>query len=646
MSLNSKQKKYIQKNISKQPLIVIADNLSLPQNEILMYLKKIWRKEKYDAYVDTFRESFPEKFENVENIFEKLLANRKTVLIILCLLVFLLYSWTLGFDFVSDDKRIILNNQALLSYKIVFNESLYSIGYLFNWVVAGLFGLETPWPYRLVNILCHLGSVLSIFFIFEIIYKKRTLSFFTAALFAVHPLLIESVTWIAGSSSSHYTFLFLISFLFYLKSYINKKYYIFSIILFFLASFFSHKAPIIFLLIILYEYIYGDIRKNFKKLMPYLLIGLFSLATAIFSIEGRVDSLKSEYSQQASANVNPLLQIVLSLTQYIYLAIFPLVLSIYQTELKMGVLSFIIRSAILFVAFVYLFYSLLKVKGSYKKVILFWKSGEFSKNRLSFQSFYIFWLLFYIISLIPSLSPFGISWIVAERYAYLGIIGIFALFGYFLYKLTLIDKFKSSIYVIFIALLLLLGSRSVIRNLDWRNEDTLWIATGKTSPSAHNIHNNLGDVYARQGDMDKAVYEFKKAIEINPLYSDAYHNLANTYVQIAKSNLNKGDTEQYSNNIDLAILNYTNAIKYNPNIWQSYQDLGSLYYSLDKKETSLEYFKKALSINPNDMNLLVNTGIVYMGIGDKESAREYFRSALDKDPGNQNVINAIAETYK
>jgi protein O-mannosyl-transferase len=45
----------------------------------------------------------------------------------------------------------------------------------------------------------------------------------------------------------------------------------------------------------------------------------------------------------------------------------------------------------------------------------------------------------------------------------------------------------------------------MIRNSDWQNQDTLWIATGKTAPSDPKTHNNLGDLYGRHGDLDRAI---------------------------------------------------------------------------------------------------------------------------------------------
>ena len=96
-----------------------------------------------------------------------------------------------------------------------------------------------------------------------------------------------------------------------------------------------------------------------------------------------------------------------------------------------------------------------------------------------------------------------------------------------------------------------LSVRTITRNADWKNQDTLWLATAKTSPSSPQNHNNLGDYYGRQGDLEKAAEEFKTAIKLKPNYGDAYHNLANIYHQMGED--------------DLAIENYRKALSFNPN---------------------------------------------------------------------------------
>ena len=151
-------------------------------------------------------------------------------------------------------------------------------------------------------------------------------------------------------------------------------------------------------------------------------------------------------------------------------------------------------------------------------------------------------------------------------------------------------------YFALVVIVASLSVRTIIRNKDWKSEDTLWIATAQVAPSGQQIHNNLGDVYARQGDMQKAVEEFKKAIEINPNYADAYHNLGNTYQQMGQ--------------LDLAIENYQKALSINPHLWQSYQNLAAIYFNQGQYDLALENIKKALEINPNDENLKQNLQVI------------------------------------
>ena len=141
-------------------------------------------------------------------------------------------------------------------------------------------------------------------------------------------------------------------------------------------------------------------------------------------------------------------------------------------------------------------------------------------------------------------------------------------------------------------LIVALSIRTIVRNRDWKSEETLWIATEKISPSGPNIHNNIGAIYQQKGDLQKAIEEFSLAIQINPGYADAYHNLANTYQQAGM--------------LQEAVDSYKKAIEINPNLWQSHQNLAAIYYNQGWYDLSLGEIKKALEINPNDPNLKQN----------------------------------------
>jgi len=192
---------------------------------------------------------------------------------------------------------------------------------------------------------------------------------------------------------------------------------------------------------------------------------------------------------------------------------------------------------------------------------------------------------------------FGLAWIVAERYVYLASLGIIA--SFVLLWQILNEKFyetKKMFWIVGILIVLALGARTVTRNNDWKNQDTLWLSTVKVAPSGHVIHNNLGDMYGRWQQYDKSIAEYKTAIAIQPNYADAMHNLANTYLEI--------------NKVEEAIYWYSQAIKFGPHLWQSYQNLGAIYYQLGELEKAEELFARAVEINPSDENLRKNLEII------------------------------------
>src|SRR5581483_7724569 len=145
------------------------------------------------------------------------------------------------------------------------------------------------------------------------------------------------------------------------------------------------------------------------------------------------------------------------------------------------------------------------------------------------------------------------------RYVYLSSLGLFAIVAILTGRFFQEKKFKFIAITIFVVILAAFSIRTIMRNIDLFNEDNLWVATAKTSPSSPNTHNNLGDVYMRHGEYEKAAEEFKTAIRLQPNYADVYHNLGNVYQQVGK-------TQE-------ALQAYQQALTINPRLWQSHQNI-------------------------------------------------------------------------
>ena len=600
MKLTRKQKKYIKKYIKKRSLAEISSHLQVPSQEIESYLTKIGWKQKLIKSTK-YEKSLTNTDKIKQNIrlfnFKTFLKENWLVLVILILLVFVSYTNSLGNEFVSDDIGGIVENKNIDKLPFSFAQPISLIRFFqptISFLAYKLFGMA-PFAFRLANITFHLATVITVYMLIYLLSNRIT-AIFAATITAVHPIMTESITWISGGGYCMYSFFLILAMLFYILTVKEKRYIYLSLVSFALALTISEKAVIFPFILIILSVIYKIRPDNWKKMVAFL--AMPALAIAIYflaKLPERIEWLQTTHYQEAGM-ANPLVQIPVAITSYLILIFWPNDLTLYHTELNLSSLEYSVRVG-MFLTFLGL--------------IIF----TFKKNKPVF-----YWLTFFLISLLPVLTPFGISWIVAERYVYLGSIGIFVTISILLNKLCNINNLKPFIIGLFSITTIALCSRTIIRNTDWKNQDSLWLAAAKTSPSSHQNHNNLGDMYGRHGDLDKAIEEFKKAIDLNPGYGDAFHNLANIYLQQRK--------------IDLAIENYKKATEINPNLWQSYSNLSGIYFRQENYQEAEKYINLAIEVNPNVSMSYYNLAVIYHKLG-RENIKPILEKALNLDPENQ-----------
>jgi len=598
MKLSYSQKRYIQKHYPKESVETISKRKKIPEDLILQHVASNTRliKEEVKNPATTV------KLRRTEHI---------PYLVLLILLIII--SYTNGFfaDFVSDDVYAILRNESQIQSPnylfIAPTMILRSLQYLIAYKIGGL----TPFLFRAWNIIFHIGFGWMTYLIVPYFSKKKFLPFIVASFAAIHPMMIESVTWISGGIYAQAGFSLLVSFYLYLqyKTQNIKKYLIYSIVSFIVALTGSEKVIIFPFIIGLYEFTFGSVRKNWLLIGSYFSVSFIWGLIILTRITERLEYLAVSQGATASFRLeNPFVQIPSAFGTYLQLFIWPQHLTLYQSEFHFSPIQFLFLLILSLLLFGIIFIS-------------------YRKNKSVF-----FWLSFFIITLLPTLNPFGLSWLVAERYSYLGSIGLYFAFSVLLYKLIESKTYQTLGYIIFSVLLLAFSVRTIVRNVDWQNEDNLWIATGKASPSDPKTHNNLGDYYARKGDLQNAAKEFSRAIELSPRYPDAHHNLANILRQMGQ--------------IEEAEKLYIRAAELNPALWQSYQNIASIHFEKEDYEGAEAYTKKAIEAFPTNPQLYANLAVVYVRENKKDLGVEAFQKALQLDPQNETALQGIKELSK
>lgn len=602
MGLNKKQKKYLKENLRDRSLAEIAQDLEVKKKDLEEYLAKIWRPEKLKKFLGSQIKNDQSLLTKINRFsLKKFFQDNLGLLLLLLFLVISVYANGLGNEFLSDDIAAIDQNQDLnslnyvsQSFPVVFRPFLYFLTNL-------IFG-RSPIAFRTINLISHLLAIAGLLVLVSLLINK-TVGTIAALIFAVHPLLVESVTWISGGGYSQYGALLIWATIFYLLSFKNQKYYWFCLAAFLLALGSSEKAmafPFLLLALVITHWQDLGKDKSWQKLAIPFLIGFAWIGFYLTKVPERLSDLETSYYQDTSQTPGFFLKLPIAIASYVRLFFWPQDLTLYHSEIVFSGSEF---AFMVVICLALLFFS----------IFLF-----FSKNRrLSF------WPAWFLLSLAPVLSPFGVSWVVAERYVYLGTVGLVVVVSFYLAKLLKKESLKP-LGVLTVSLLVIsLGARTIVRNVDWKNQDNLWLAAAKTSPNSPQNHNNLGDLWARRGDFDRAIEEFKIAITLNPRYADAYHNLANIYQQ-------KGDWEK-------ALENYQRAVEINPNIWQTYQNMAAIYFEMGEFEKAKESAFKLLTINSELPYIYRNLGLIYLNLNQPKEAKKYLEIAQQINPEDEEI---------
>lgn len=177
------------------------------------------------------------------------------------------------------------------------------------------------------------------------------------------------------------------------------------------------------------------------------------------------------------------------------------------------------------------------------------------------------------------------------------------------------------------------------------------VAIAKTGPSAGTYY-NLGIFFQEQGEGDEAILNYKKAVTVDPNYTEAYYNLGvilhehgqfdeatecyQKTLQLnpdhLKANINIGNIFRQTGNSDRAIDYYRKALDLNPDHADIHNNLGAVYQDKGSPDQAIPYFQKALELHADFAEACNNLGSALKETGQFEKAREYFQKAIQLNP--------------
>ncbi len=527
----------------------------------------------------------------------------------IAIITFIVFSQSLKCGFTNyDDEKFIVHNPLVTGKSIEFKKIFTSVvvendyypitilSFAFNYQ----FGKLNPFGYHLCNVLLHVFNTLLVFFFILNITKHNILMALIVALFfGIHPMHVESVTWLTERKDVLFMFFFLFGLLTYLRFKESKKImlYIVTSILFILSCLSKGTAVVFPAILILTDYLLNKKldKKIFIEKIPFFLISItFIIITYL---------IHKNVMEKTLVEQKPIMERLMFASYdffwYIYKLIIPDNLSVFYPYPKENELPIIYYLApYLLLCLIVIIY------------LLFRKD----KNIL-------YGILFYFISIVLMLQliPTGSGdFNMADRYNYLPSIGLLFIVAHLLNLAW--QKWKSFRYYV-IGLItiaaILFSFQTYSRTKVWQNTETLWTdAINKNPDKCYVGYYNRGNYYQFMiNDNEKAFADYKKSIEIEPNMADAHNNLGQLY--------------EKSEHLDSAMKEYTQAIRINPIYELAYFNRASLYFHSKQYELAFADYNKIISMNKTNSDVYADLGLIYLNLHQYNLAYAKFTKAIE-----------------
>jgi hypothetical protein len=568
----------------------------------------------------------------------KLIASRLLSALLLFLLSFALYSPSLRNDFVWDDVEVITKSNVSFDASYITgvlvpdvyenkNASYYRPAVYTSLVADKVLWGVSPFGFHLSNLLFNSISVVLFYFMALLVLGgfeargREACALLSSVLFALYPMHVESVSWVAGRSDVLCALFLFLAFIFHILS-SRSLWPLLLAGLWFSLSLMSKEVAVAFPVVAFSYDLLGrrlTDRRNILKYLVYILILLvyFYLRSRAFV---NIPELTQEVAGEGTV-IAPVVSETVSAASR-YLELFKILLGSYLSYLNKLILPFDFNAFITKVP-----RDMPHLLSSAAILSSLAVLGLISvRKKENVTAFGILWVL---LTLGPSalIAVFSIaSTPLAERYLYIPSAGFCLVIGNFIVEAGRRESLKKVAWGVGIVLIVLYGFASFQRQAVWKDDLSLWRDASLKSPYHPLPHSNYGLALSNNGELDGAIRELK--IALSPEMKDSPRGLAITANNLALVYLDKGEYES-------AEMWFRKALGYDPGYGKTYYHLGLIYYINGELTGSADSYREAEGFVKEAMkrykyygraNLLLAK--IYLKTGNTDKARKEAQAAI------------------
>jgi tetratricopeptide (TPR) repeat protein len=489
-----------------------------------------------------------------------------------------------------------------------------------------LHGVDAGW-FHITNVALHVASTLALFGVLVRLTGAMGRSAFVAALFAVHPLHVESVAWIAERKdvlSTLFWWLAIGAYAAYVRRPSRSRYA--RVAACFAAGLMAKPMLVTLPLTLLLLDVWplnrlGAVRgwgALIREKLP--LVALSVVSTVItFAAQQQVGAV-------AELDVLPLgtriANGLISYVEYLVNMIWPARLAIlypFPAEVSM---SAALASLVLIAAITYL---ALRARRRHPYVTVGW-----------------FW---YLLTLVPviGLAQVG-SHAMADRFTYVPLVGIFIVIAWGIPDLLSRRRTQSSAMGVTgrralasgaVAIILVLAGVAHVQIGYWQDSLTCWQHALDVTADNFVAEDALGGVLTDEGRMTEAIPHLRRALELHSDFPGAHHNLA---VALTK----QGEAFAGVGRLDDAIAEFQEALGQTPASADVHEDLGLVLFARGRVDDAVAAYREALLFNPGLAEAHDSLGMAYLAQHKVAEATQEFKEALRLDPQIAEAQQALA----
>jgi protein O-mannosyl-transferase len=519
--------------------------------------------------------------------------------------------WHAGF--IWDDDQHLTENPCIvgpLGFKGIWTTSAaiyYPLVLTSFWVQHALWGLN-PAPYHVVNILMHAGCAV---LLWRVLLALRVPgAWLGAALWALHPVQVESVAWISELKNTQSGVFYLMSMLFFVKwqhaaagrSGRNGWLYVL-VVLCAIAAILSKTSTVMLpmVLILCGWWLEGRWRwANLLWLAPLFLLSSLASGWTIWEEKFVSGAVGANWAISWPGRC-----IIAGKALWFYIGKLlwpePLILIYPRWQIEPSQL---------------LEYLPALAAAALTLALWRWRNNSWTRGLFFAWSYFV-------VSLFPMLGFFDVAYFrhsfVADHFQYLACMGPLALAGSGIARsLEHFGRRKTEHLASCGFMLLALAYLTWWNSRLYADTRTLYERTLARNPGSWVLRNGLGNLALEKGDVEGALMEFRRVVQTHPKDADGYFNLGLALMK-------KGE-------VDEAAEQYRKALALRPNLAIAHNNLGMALVEKGEVEEAIGHYRKALEIKPRLADAQNNLGVALARQGKIEEAMAAWHRTLEIDP--------------